>query len=103
MFTHRDLPSATDSVEFVDDVETVATDLERRDDHVWLVGGAQLVQAFLRADAIDELRLSLVPILLGDGIALFSDGDGRRPLELLDTTVDDSEIVELHYAVGERE
>ncbi|MGL5883967.1 dihydrofolate reductase family protein [Synechococcus elongatus] len=37
----------------------------------WLVGGGQLVQQCLAADCLDELILSIHPILLGNGIPLF--------------------------------
>jgi dihydrofolate reductase len=98
VFTHRELPPTTEAVEFVDgDVAAVASELERKHDHVWLVGGAQLAQSFLRAGEIDRLRLFLAPILLGGGIRLFDDGYDRQRLRLLDAASDDSGIVEQHY------
>jgi dihydrofolate reductase len=99
VFTDRELSRATDAVEFVDaPVSTAAAELEARHGHVWLVGGARLVRSFLRDGRIDEFRLHVVPILLGDGIALFGDGD-RRDLRLTGTTRHDSGIVELRYDV----
>ncbi|SFR56921.1 Dihydrofolate reductase [Halogeometricum rufum] len=98
VFTHRELSPATEAVEFVDrDVAAVAGELERKHDHVWLVGGAQLAQSFLRAGEIDHLRLFLAPILLGDGIRLFDGDYDRQRLRLLDTASDDSGIVEQRY------
>lgn len=98
VFTHRALSSAAEAVEFVDGgVASVASELGRRHDHVWLVGGAQLAQSFLREGEIDDLRLFFAPILLGGGIRLFGDGYDRQRLRLLDTAADDSGIVEHHY------
>ncbi|WP_158262415.1 MULTISPECIES: dihydrofolate reductase family protein [Pirellulaceae] len=37
---------------------------------IWLVGGGQLAAAFLEAGAIDELKVFIQPILLGEGIPL---------------------------------
>lgn len=55
VFTHRDLPAATDAVEFVDrPVAAASTDLKERYSHIWLVGGAQLTRAFLGEQEIDE-------------------------------------------------
>ena len=101
VLTHRDLPRATDAVAFVDgDVGTLAADLRRDHEHIWVVGGAQVAREFLDESQIDELRLSLVPVLLGDGISLFAaDGEHHR-LALLDTVADSSGIVELRYRVS---
>jgi dihydrofolate reductase len=98
VFTHRELSPATEAVGFVDgDVAAVIEELERRHDHVWLVGGAQLAQSFLREGEIDDLRLFLAPILLGGGIRLFGDGYDRQHLRLVDAASDDSGIVEHRY------
>jgi len=98
--THRELSPATDAVEFVSQpVATLSTTLKQRHDHIWLVGGAQLAQAFLADHAIDELRLSLVPVLLGAGVPLFAGEYDQQQLRLLDTTPRDTGIVEHHYEI----
>lgn len=52
------------------------------DKDVMIGGGGQTLQAFLRAGLIDELRIHLVPVILGAGRPLFSPADpGRRELE----------------------
>jgi dihydrofolate reductase len=100
VFTHRDLPRATEAVEFVaGDPAAVVAELREQYDHVWLVGGAALARSFLRAREIDTLRLSLVPILLGDGIPLFAGEYDRQRLRLRATTTHGSGIVEHHYEV----
>jgi dihydrofolate reductase len=100
VLTHRELGRATDAVEFVDgDVDSVAAELGREYDHVWVVGGAQVARAFLRAHRIDRLRLTLIPVLLGSGIPLFTGGGETHPLTLLDTRAHASGMVELHYEV----
>jgi dihydrofolate reductase len=100
VFTHRDLSPATDAVEFVDrSVTDLSTALTQQYEHIWLVGGAQLAHAFLREREIAELRLSLVPILLGGGVRLFAGPYDRQELRLLDTTVRDTGIVEHQYEI----
>ena len=47
------------------------------DQDVLVAGGADVVQQLLRARAVDELRLHVVPVLLGEGTPLF-DADRRR-------------------------
>ncbi len=101
VLTRSDYPRATDAVEFVEgEVDGLATRLKRRHDRIWLVGGAQVARAFLRDGHVDELRLSLVPVLLGRGIPLFGESDQRRELELLENTTHETGIVELRYEVG---
>ena len=100
VFTHRDLPRATEAVSFVDgDIGSLATELRREYEHVWLVGGAQLARAFLADGQVDELRLSLVPVLLGSGVPLFRSGGEPHGLEHLETRTYDTGIVELRYEI----
>ncbi|KTG08441.1 dihydrofolate reductase family protein [Haloferax profundi] len=100
VFTHRELSRATDAVEFVaGDIDSLATELEETYEHIWLVGGAQLAREFLRTGHVDDLRLSLIPVLLGSGIQLFSTNDEPRRLQHLVTRAYRSGIVELHYEV----
>ena len=49
-------------------------------------GSARLVQALLRLDLVDELRLMLFPIVLGAGKRLFGDADEAKRLRLTSTT-----------------
>ena len=54
--------------------------------NVLLGGGANAAQQYLRAGLVDEIFLSLAPVLLGSGERLFVDiGDGFNGLELVDT------------------
>ena len=101
VFTHRSLSPATEAVQFVDDeIADLVPEIRQQYNHIWLVGGAQLAQSFLQRREIDVIRLSFIPILLGEGIPLFSgEYDGQR-LNLVDTTTHGSGIVEHHYEVS---
>jgi dihydrofolate reductase len=71
--TTRELPSTRKSVEFYPgDLEKLVDEiLAPRYGNIWLVGGAMLCQSFLRLDLVDEIRLAIVPVLLGDGLRTF--------------------------------
>jgi dihydrofolate reductase len=45
---------------------------------VWLTGGASVIQEYLRAGLLDEIEISLAPVLLGRGERLFADVDGSE-------------------------
>ncbi len=52
-----------------------ATEAAGRKD-VWLTGGASVAQQYLRAGLLDEIEISLAPVLLGSGERLFANLDG---------------------------
>jgi dihydrofolate reductase len=61
------------------------------------IGSAALVRSLLRAGLLDELRLMVHPVVLGNGKRLFEDGDDRKPLELMDSRTFDTGVVYLTY------
>lgn len=65
--------------------------------HVWLGGGGQLVRAFLADRLVDEVRLAVVPVLLGEGLPLFPPGSPRQPLRLVSAEALGDGLVELRY------
>jgi dihydrofolate reductase len=69
------------------------------DRNVQISGGASAVQQFLRAGLVDELRVHVAPLLLGDGTRLF--GEGGEPIELEATRVLSSpKATHLRFSVG---
>jgi len=69
----------------------------RNNKNIWLVGGASIVDEFLKSDLIDEFIITIIPILLGDGIPLFKGRSNETKLELIDVKTFDSGLVQLHY------
>ncbi len=60
-------------------------------------GGADLVNSLLREDLIDEMIISVIPVLLGNGIKLFQDDRPFRKLELIETKTYESGLLQVHY------
>jgi dihydrofolate reductase len=52
---------------------------------VGVMGGADIIQQGFNANVVDELRLHVVPVLLGSGIRLFDNLNGQHELELTET------------------
>ena len=72
--------------------------LHREIDGVILIAGsAQLVQGLLERDLVDELRLMVFPVLLGEGKRLFGDVTAKKPLNLVDSKTLGAGIVLLTY------
>ena len=73
------------------------TDGLSENENIWLVGGADIAKEFLKNNLIDELIITVIPIVLGEGIHLFAKGVGEHKLKLLNTKFYDSGVVQLHY------
>lgn len=78
-------------------VETVSKLRLEADGDVVVHGSAQLTQALLEHDLIDELRLMVHPVILGTGKRLFGDPGEKKPLRLVDSKVVGDGIVILTY------
>ena len=63
---------------------------------IWICGGAATAMQFVRAGLVDEYRISIIPVLLGAGIRLFSELDGTRRL-ILTGVSESGGIAELKY------
>ena len=99
VLTNRELPSARKSVEFYsgDLKRLLDVLLAPRYGNIWLVGGAMLYQSFLRLGLVDEIRLSIAPVLLGDGLRLFGDSGAEKRWRLKDVIAYNTGFVELLY------
>jgi dihydrofolate reductase len=66
---------------------------------IWLFGGAKLTASLLKAKLIDEIQLSVHPIILGNGKLLFNDIQKRVQLKLINSISYSSGLTQLHYQV----
>jgi len=65
--------------------------------HIFVDGGAEIVNGLLNDDLIDEFYISVIPVLLGDGIPLFKSDRPEVVLELISSKSFDKGLVQLHY------
>lgn len=65
--------------------------------NIWLVGGASIIDEFLKFDLIDEFIITIIPILLGEGIPLFKGRSNEKNLELIDVKTFDPGLMQLYY------
>ena len=66
------------------------------------VDGGQIVSQFLSADLIDDITISVIPIILGEGIRLFSGGEGEHRLKLHASHSWPSGMVQMRYQVQKK-
>ncbi len=65
--------------------------------NIYCDGGAEVINALLKNDLIDDLIISVIPILLGNGTRLFKDGRPEQLLEFVTVKTFDTGLAQLHY------
>jgi dihydrofolate reductase len=101
VLTHRNLPSVRKSVEFHSgDLKAFVHDKLRANyKSIWLVGGAALIRDFVRLGLVDDIRQTIVPILLGGGTLFYDPIGQEQALHLKNVTAYKNGMVELWYEV----
>ena len=99
--THRNLQSGRKNIGFYSgDLNKLVNErLKPNYRNVWVVGGAILAKEFIRLNLADEIRLSVLPIILGEGKLFFHNLGKEQVLHLTNVTAYKSGMVELHYAI----
>lgn len=69
------------------------------DGTLWIVGGGGVASQFAEAGHLDEVHLTVVPVVLGDGKPLFERPLAGGPMQLTGTRAFENGMVELRYAV----
>ena len=67
--------------------------------HVWLMGGAESVAAFLDCGRVDEFIIHVIPKIIGEGIPLIAPRHRNVDLKLMASKKFPDGVVRLHYAV----
>lgn len=65
--------------------------------NIYCDGGAEVINELLKHDLVDEFIISIIPILLGDGIRLFKDGRPEQTLEFITVKTFETGLTQLHY------
>jgi dihydrofolate reductase len=101
VLTSRDLPRTRETVEFHsgDLARFVNERLRPAFPSIWFVGGGAVSSACLRLGLADDVRYSILPIVIGDGISFFEGLDRDVALHLSEVKAYKNGIVELRYEV----
>lgn len=103
VFSRRPPPSTRvlTGVEFVTEpISIFAKRLrEREGKNIWMMGGGEIIAAFLDAGEIDEFVITIVPTFIGEGIPFMTNRHRNVPLDLYSVQQFPDGVVQLHYSV----
>ena len=101
VLTHRDLTTDRGTVEFYSgDLNKLVNDrLKPNYKNIWVVGGARLATDFIRLKLADDIRLVIVPVVLGDGTRFFDHLGQEQALHLKNVSAYKNGLVELWYEI----
>jgi dihydrofolate reductase len=97
--TGRKWPAPKKNVEFyAGDLKTLVDVKLARFRNIWLVGGAMLCQSFLELGLVDNITLTIAPVLLGEGLSLFGNSLREKKWNLKNVVAYKNGFVELSYS-----
>jgi dihydrofolate reductase len=101
VISKRKLPVEKNNIElYSDDLAHLINErLKPKYKNIWLAGGAILAKEFIRLKLADEIRLSILPVILGDGTPFLDHLGLEQLLHLKDVTAYKSGMVELWYEI----
>jgi len=101
VLTSRELPKHRDTVELFsgDLADLVNGRLRPAYRNIWVVGGAVVAGECMRLGLVDEVRYSILPVLIGDGIPFFSGLDRDVELHLMESRAHKNGMIELRHEV----
>ena len=82
-----------------DVVDEVSKLKQGLDEEIGVPASFQLVRTLLEHDLVDELRLKIFPVVLGDGERLFGETSDKKPLRLVNSKTVEGDIAFLTYEV----
>jgi dihydrofolate reductase len=98
VITRSTRPPSGRTVFYTGEIRELVQRLKAQDGkHIYCDGGAEIVTELLNNDLIDEIIISVIPVLLGNGIRLFKDGRPEQKLALLSAKQFDTGLTQLHY------
>ena len=101
IITRTPQPSVGNVHFYTEDLPLLVQQLKRKEGkNIFCDGGATVVHQLMKDHLIDEIIVSVIPILLGDGIRLFQADMPEHQLTLLSAKAFDKGLVQLHYSVS---
>lgn len=100
VITRNKRPSAGDTHFYNGSLKELILKLKKETGkNIFADGGAEIVNELLKEKLIDELIISVIPVLVGSGTKLFNDGRPEQILQLLSTKQFDKGLVQVCYKI----
>ncbi|MFM1884858.1 MAG: hypothetical protein RL026_15 [Pseudomonadota bacterium] len=100
VLTHRELPRTRDTVSLhAGDLQDLLQRWRTQYRNLWVVGGSEVCGECLRRGLADELRWSILPVLIGEGLAFLAPPGAATALHLREVKAYRDGMVGLHYDV----
>ena len=99
VLTRRKLVRNDEQIEFVDSsaADLIATLKRQAGKSIWVCGGANVINQLIEADLVDEYYLTIMPIILGDGIRLFETHEKSLPLRLVTSSSENGVLTCIYH------
>ncbi|NCU03038.1 MAG: dihydrofolate reductase [Chitinophagaceae bacterium] len=98
IITRSEMPQVGHTRFYTGEVEGLVQQLKQQEGRtIFIDGGAYIVNRLLKAGLVDEIYLSVIPVLLGSGIALFAADNPQQQLVLVEAKSFDTGLVQMHY------
>jgi len=98
VITHAEHPSEGNLKFYNGELKTLVAELKSNaGKDIYVDGGAVVVNELLKDNLIDEFYISVIPVLMGEGISLFNGGRPELKLKLVSSKSYNKGLVQLHY------
>lgn len=83
------------------DVRNLIAELRTQEGkNIYCDGGAEVIKQLLNAALVDQITVSIIPVLLGDGIKLFAEGTPEQELRFVSSQSYEGGLVQVRYERG---
>lgn len=98
VITHNPM-EAKENIHFITEnvIENINSLRNKTEKDLWLVGGGKLTAILLDHDLVDEMILTIIPVILGDGIRLFPDKLKESTWHLINSTNYNNGVLQVVY------
>lgn len=98
VITRTEKPSVANTHFYTKDLKELIINLKKEEGkNIFIDGGAEVVSALLKEQLIDEIIISVIPILVGNGVRLFNDERPEQELELISCKSFEKGLIQMHY------
>ena len=104
IITRTPRPAVGKSTFYTGDVNALIHQLKNKEGKdIFVDGGAEVIHTLLKDHLVDEFYISIIPILLGEGVRLFKEGFPEQQLQLVDVKHFKKGLVQLRYRRADRQ